>query len=213
MRSTRLVVWFGVSTFAISLARFWLEYDRQATTQSGGGLFWLGISWLPPVLGLLLGWTLVREGHRPRVRLAPLWLLGLLALLIAVVAASIGTLSRTDQSEAAFDLLRYRVVLSVAIAVALAAVAWTVWPRAARLLLWYAIPARATVIALTLLAHSQGWDTHYQKFGPAGITRGTFDTVVAAAVSQLGFWVPFSIVAGCLGAACAAALLRSRPPA
>jgi hypothetical protein len=209
MRTGKLVLWFSVLTLAISIARFWLEYQQRATTQSGGGLFWLGISWLPPVLGLLLGWQLAREGSRPRVRRAPLWLLGLLAVLIGTVALAIGTLSRTDQTEAAYELLRHRVLLGVAVAVALAVVAFALWPRAARLLLWYAIPARATVIALTLLAHWQGWDTHYQKFGPSGITRGTLDTVVSAIVAQVGCWVPFTIVTGCLGAACAAALTRS----
>ncbi len=41
------------------------------------------------------------------------------------------------------------------------------WPRLALLLL-YAIPARATVVGIALLAKDRGWDTHYTKFGPMG---------------------------------------------
>ena len=67
---------------------------------------------------------------------------------------------------------------------------FVVWHRLAWTLLLYAIPARVTVVAFTWLAKQNGWDTHYTKFGPAGIERPMGETIAAASLAQLGFWIP-----------------------
>ena len=53
------------------------------------------------------------------------------------------------------------------------------------------------MLAFTWLAKLQGWDTHYTKFGPPGIERDSMaETMTSAAIAQLGFWVPFTMIGG-----------------
>ena len=78
----------------------------------------------------------------------------------------------------------------------LAALAFAVWPRLAATLLVYGLPARATVVALTWVAKTNGWDTHHVKFGPQAFEYDLEGTVVSASLAQFGVWVPLTIVFG-----------------
>ena len=194
----RLILWPSLITLVISVARFVAEVNGSVTTQSGGAGALLGITWCVFVFGAWFGWRLAKGGDGPRVRLAFVWALLALAAIAATIAYGFRPLLQADRSDATFAALRQAVLTIVAVAIVCAAATSLVWPRLAWTMLLYAIPARLTVVALTWLAKNQGWDTHYQKFGPPGIERDMADTLISASVAQLGGWVPFTIVGGVL---------------
>lgn len=212
VRTLRLLLWPSLITLAINVLRCYLEVHGSIQAVTGGALAPLGITWLAFVFGAWFGWRLRRAGSRPRRRAFTASLLALL-LLVAVVAFSFSGLDRQDTSPSAFAQLRSTVQALCGVAAALAVVGMVLWWRLGLVLLMYAIPARLTVLLLTYLAKTNGWDTHYVKFGPAGIERDLGDTMLSAAIAQLGFWVPFTMVAGSMAGNLAALLVRPRATA
>jgi hypothetical protein len=206
----RLLLWPTLITLVVSVLRLVLEVQGTVSPQTGGAFHPLGITWLVFVFGAWFGWRLSRSGSAPRLGMAPLW--SLLALLALVGAAmwQFGGVDRTVQTEAEFEKLRGAVLTVVAIASAVALLTFAIWTRLAFTLLLYAIPARLTVLVLTWLAKVNEWDTHYTKFGPAGIQRDLGNTLTSASLAQLGFWIPFTIVAGGLAGSLAGLLGRRR---
>lgn len=202
----RLLLWPSIVTLVVSITRLVAEVQGWLTNVSGGRLVPLGITWCVFVFGGWFGWQLSRTGSPPRVARA--WLWALLALLAGMGTAMWGfrPLLAADQSEATFALVRQAVLAAAAVTIVGALAMFYVWPRLAWTLLLYGLGARATVVAITWLAKSQGWNTHYTKFGPPGIERDMHDTLVSAGIAQFGFWVPFTIVGGSL----AGALLAKR---
>ncbi|MCA8952219.1 MAG: hypothetical protein KDE27_22100 [Planctomycetes bacterium] len=198
MKTLRLVLWPTVITALVSIARLAGEVIEQITARSGGALAPLGITWCVFVFGGWFGYRLARgAGSRPTVKLAPLVGLLCMAALIGSVMWQFGPLLEAAPTRENFELVRAAVFVLVGIAAGLAVVAFVLWPRLAWTMLLYAIPARLTVLALTWLAKIRGWDTHYTKFGPPGIELdGIGETMLAATVAQIGFWVPFTIVGG-----------------
>lgn len=192
----RLIRWPTLLTLAVSVARLIAERLGGVTTRSGGAGAWLGITWLTFVFGAWFGFRLARAGATPRR--APVWPWATLALLAlaGTVAWQFRPLLDADRSDATFARLRQAVLVVVAVAVPLAVGMFALWPRLACTMLCYALLARATIVALTVLAKLQGWDTHYTKFGPPGIERDLPETIVAAALAQGGFWVPFTVIGG-----------------
>lgn len=192
----RLVLWPSVLTLLISIARLVTQVEGMTPTASGGGGVLLGITWLVFVFGGWFGWRLSRAGSAPRVRRAWLWALLTFLLMAGTVAWRFSQVDRGDTSEAAFAALRVHVGIGAGVAVLMALLQFVLWPRLATVLLVYGLCARVPVVALTWLAKHNGWDTHYTKFGPAGIERDMTETVLSASLAQFGFWVPFTIVAG-----------------
>lgn len=194
----RLLLWPSLLTLAVSIARLVAEVRGFVGSHSGGAGVLLGVTWLVFPFGGWFGWRLARAGKGPRVRRA--WLFALLALLAIASAGFVffRPLLGADRSDATFAALRTAVLVLAATALAGAVALSVVWPALARLLLLYALPARATVVAATMLAEHQGWDTHYTKFGPSGIELDAAGTLVSASLAQFGFWVPFTVVGGVL---------------
>lgn len=194
----RLLLWPSLVTLALTVARLVAEVNRLVGSHSGGAGVLLGITWCVFLFGGWFGFRLARAGAGPRVRRA--WLFALLALLAIVLAGFLffRPLLAADRSDATFALLRTAVLVLAGTALAGAAVLFAVWPALAWLLLLYALPARATVVAATMLAKHLGWDTHYTKFGPPGIEVDAAGTLVSASLAQFGFWVPFTVVGGVL---------------
>ena len=196
MKTLRLILLPTLVTLAVSAMRLTGEVQGWVHSQSGGALHLLGISWLPFAFGPLFAVLLVRDGSRPRLRAAWPWGLIALGLLAAAVMWRFGPLLSATDSDETWAMLRSSVVVLVAIAVALAASKALVWPRLAWTLLCYAIPARVAVVAITWLAKHMEWETHYTKFGPPGMERDMGTTLVSASIAQLGFWTPYTIIAG-----------------
>lgn len=204
----RLVLWPVLLTLVVNVLRLVLQVQGVVGTGSGGGGALVGITWLIFLFGGVLGWRIART-HPPRWRPAWLWtLLALIAILVTVILGFSG-IDRVDQSEEGFQKLRQTVLIGCGVAILMALFCAAVWPRLAGAMLLYALPTRATVLVLTWLAKSNQWDTHYTKFGPSGIERESMsETLVSAGAAQFGFWVPFTVVGGCLAGAVAGALRK-----
>jgi hypothetical protein len=192
----RLLLWPSIATLLLNVGRLVGQLQGWVPPQSGGALSPFGITWLVPLFGGWFGWRLRRTGSTPRVRRAWSWALLALLVLLGAVVWRFAQVDRGDTSEAAFAALRGHVLIIVGVAVVLALLQFAIWPRLAATLLLYGLGARGTVVAITWLCKLEGWDTHYTKFGPAGIERGLTETLVSAAIAQLGCWVPFTIVGG-----------------
>lgn len=192
----RLVLWPLVLTTAISLARLVGERQGWISPRSGGALHPLGISWLAFVFGAWFAVRLRRAGSAPGVAAARLVATLTLLGLAAAVAWQFGPFVGQTAADASFDHLRRAVLVLVALASAAAAMTFAVWPRLAWTMLCYALPTRLGVFLITWFAKVQGYDTHYVKFGPPGIERDLPDTLLATALAQGGFWVPFTVVCG-----------------
>ncbi|MGE0144142.1 MAG: hypothetical protein AB7I19_10615, partial [Planctomycetota bacterium] len=198
MKTLRCVAIPVLVTAAITLLRLFGEVDGWIDPRSGGGGFWLGITWLVFLFGAWFGLWLHREGSQPKRR--PVWLFALPAMLviIAAVAWRFGPLLEADRSDATFQRLRESVLMLAVIATSLMALMFFVWPRLALTLLVYGFASRAVVLAVTWYAKDQEWNTHYTKFGPPGLEFDMATTMQSAALAQLGFWVPFTVIAGTL---------------
>ena len=201
----RLLLWPSLLTLAISLVRVASEVQGWLSTASGGRGLPLGITWCIFVFGGWFGHRLARAGAGPRVTRAWLWASLATVAAVGTVAYGFRPPLGADRDEATFALVREAVVRAVVVAALAGSAMFVVWPRLAGTLLLYGLGARLTVLAITWLAKHQGWDTHYTKFGPPGIEREAMaDTMWSAAIAQLGFWVPFTVVGGTLaGALCA----------
>ena len=197
----RLLLWPSLITLAISVARFVGEVNGLVVTTSGGAGALLGIVWLVFVFGAWFGYRLSRAGAGPRVRWAFVWALLALLAFAGTVAYGFRPLVGAERTDETFAALRQAVLIAVAVAIAGAAAMFVVWPRLAWTMLLYAIPARLTVLVLTVVAKSGGFDTHYQKMGPMGIERDLPSTLLSVCVAQLGGWVPFTIIGGVLAGA------------
>lgn len=203
--AARLVAGFGLLTFAITLARLWAERSGKLPATSGGPGVWLGISWLPPLVGFTFGLWLCRQGDRPEQPGRALR--GYLLALSGAIAwlATWGYLLRAQPFQ-------YTFMLTPPVWIGMA---WWAgrrhWPRLARLNLGYGLWARLGVMAVTIYCLVQGWDTHYTRMGPEDRRYYTTPvlTGVATAVAQLAIWVPFTVLTGGVGG-CLAAVLRRR---
>lgn len=204
----RLVLVPSLVTLAVSAARTWMEIDGRVTRASGGAGSWLGITWLALLFGGWFGVRLAAAGDRPRLRPAPLWFGIATAVLIGAVIAVFRHLDPADRSPEALRILDAGAPWVAAAALAMAGLALVTWTRLAWALLVYGAIARITVVAITWWVKRAGHDTHYTKFGPPGFEFDLAETMGRAALAQLAFWVPFTIVVGGFTGTVAAALAR-----
>lgn len=194
----RLILGPSVLTLLISAARLVGERQGWFPVEAGGSGHWLGITWLGFLLGVWFALRLRRSGSMPRVSRPWAWSLASLLPIVAAAGLTVPAVMDAATDEAGLAALRTSALAMTAGALVAALVQFVVWPKLAWTMLVYAIPARATVIALTWLAKHNDWDSHYTKFGPKGYVRGMEDTMVSATIMQLGFWVPLTIVVGTL---------------
>lgn len=198
--TSHLILVPSILTLAVTALRLYLQLEGQISSRSGGSFSFLGITWLGLLVAVWFGARLGQAGARPRTRAHALVVLLLLAAVMASVALQFAGIDRADQSDAAYRDLRGVVLRCVLVGVLCGGVCIWMWPRLGLSLLAYALLARLGVLAVTWWAKTSGWDTHYTKFGPAGIERDLGETMFAASVAQLGFWVPFTVVSGSVAA-------------
>jgi len=194
----RLILVPSIVTLLVSVTRLVGEVKGWFPAKSGGALHPLGIFWFGLAFALWFAFRLRRAGSAPRVARPWLWsMLSLQPIFVAFGATAPG-LTDAEANEAGYAALRTSGLAVSAAAYVAMAVQFYVWPRLAWTLLCYAIPARLTVVALTWIAETNAWDTHYTKFGPKGWDRDMENTMVATSLMQLGFWTGVSVVFGVL---------------
>lgn len=205
------LIWLpALITALVSGARLYAQVHGQVPTASGGSGSWLGITWLVLLFGAWFGFRLRSSGSRPRVRRAPLWMLLPTLLLFAAVAALFSRLDPADRGDSARELMNAGVPWIAGAAVLLMLGSFAVWAPLSLALLAYGLLARGVVLALTWWAKVEDWNTHYTKFGPPGFEYDLAGTMQRAALAQLGFWVPFTVLVGGLVGTTVAALAGER---
>ncbi len=207
----KLVFWPAIVTLAITLLRLTGELLHWAPSlfnpAPGGGGALVGISWLPPVFGILFAIQLARAGQGPRSggRAIGMALLG----LVSGAAVIAGGFALGVMKPGAFSLLAL-VIFTTAIAVG-AAIAWLGWPDLGRTLLTYAFAARVPVALLMLVAMVGNWGTHYDVVPPGFPEMGVFSKwMMIGALPQLTTWIAFTVLSGALFGSIAGAIASRR---
>lgn len=194
----RLILWPSIVTLAVSAVRLIGEQQGWFSTNSGGSGTWLGAFWFGLVFAVWFAFRLRRAGSAPRGARPWAWSMLSLLAIVAAFAFTLPAVIAANADEAGYAALRTSALAGIAGASIAAAVQFVVWPRLAWTLLVYAIPARLTVVALTWFAKHNEWDSHYTKFGPKGWEFDMEGTMSRAALMQMGFWVPITVVFGAL---------------
>ena len=211
----RMVFWPAIVTLAVTLLRLTGELLHWSTAlfnpAAGGGGALVGISWLPPLFGILFAIQLARAGHGPRSggRAIGMAVLGVVVPVAIVAGArALGILQ-----PGAFSMLAL-VVLTGAIAVG-AGIAWSGWPDLGRTLLAYAFAARIPVAIVMLVAMLANWGTHYDVVPPGFPEMGVFAKwLMIGALPQLTTWIAFTVLMGALfGSIAGAVTSRGRASA
>jgi len=208
----KMVLWPAIVTLAITLLRVTGEllhwspalFNREA----GGGGALVGISWLPPVFGILFALQLVRAGHGPTSggRAVGRALLG----LVAMAAVIGGSIALGIMKPGAFSLAALFAFTS-ALAVG-AAVAWSGWPDLGRTMLAYAFAARIPVALLMLVAMLGNWGTHYDAPPPGFPGMDVLPRwLMIGALPQLTTWIALTVLSGVLFGSVAGAMASRRP--
>ena len=140
----KLVLWPAVVTLGITLLRLTGELLHWSPSlfnpAAGGGGALVGITWLPPLFGILFAIQLARAGHGPRSGGRAIGMAVLGVVVVVCIMAGAGALGIIQQGK--FSMLAL-ILLTSAIAIG-AAIAWSGWPDLGRTLLAYAFAARHT---------------------------------------------------------------------
>ena len=211
VETRKLILVPALITLAVTLLRLTGELLHWSKTlfnpEPGGGGAIVGIAWLVPVFGIYFGLKLARAGLAgatgPAIGFA---LLGLLIMPVGGFAAI-----KLGIPQQSLVLLGVFVVLAVVGAV----LAYRGWPALGRVLLAYGLAARIPVALVMLAAMFGNWGTHYDVAPPDFPAMSTLAKwVVIGLVPQLTVWIWFTIAAGGLFGAIAAAVTgRARRPA
>lgn len=210
----KMVFWPAVITFAITLLRLVGEllnwspalFNRAA----GGGGALVGISWLPPLFGILFAIQLVKMGHGPATggRAIGRALLGIVATA-AIIATGIALKILGDGQFSLGGLMVFTGALAAG-----AAVAWSGWPDLGRTMLAYAFAARIPVAIVMLIAMLGNWGTHYDAPPPSFPEMGAFTKwLMIGALPQFTTWIAITVLMGAVFGAIAGAIkMRKSAP-
>jgi len=211
----KLVFWPAIVTLAVTLLRVTGELLHWSPAlfnpAAGGGGALVGISWLPPIFGILFAIQLARAGHGPQSGGRAIGMAVLGVAVTAAVVAGAGALGLIQEGQ--FSMMAL-VLFTTAIAVG-AAVAWWGWPALGQTLLAYAFAARVPVALLMLVAMLGNWGTHYDVAPPGLPEIGVFAKwIMIGALPQLTTWIAFTVLSGAVfGSIAGAVASRRHPPA
>jgi len=211
IETRKLILVPAVITLVVTLLRLTgelLHWSKALFNPApGGGGAIVGIAWLVPVFGIYFGWRLARAGLAGATgRAAGFALLGFL-----IMPAGGFTAVKLGMSQQSLTLLGVFVVLSIVGA----AIAYRGWPALGRVLLAYGLAARIPVALVMLAAMFGNWGTHYDVAPPDFPAMSTLAKwVVIGLLPQMTIWIWFTMAAGALlGALAAAVAGRNRRPA
>jgi hypothetical protein len=173
----------------------------------GGGGSLVGISWLPPVFGILFAVQLVRMGYGPASggRAIGRAVLGLVATAAGVMAGGAAGIIKENEFTVA-SLFTFTAALAIG-----AAIAFSGWPALGRTLLTYAFAARIPVALLMLVAMFGNWGTHYDVVPPGFPEMGVLQKwFLIGAIPQLTTWIALAVLTGALTGSVAGAIASRR---
>lgn len=207
----KMVLWPAVITFAITLLRLAGELMNWSPAlfnrAAGGGGALVGISWLPPVFGILFALQLVRMGHGPAAggRAVARALLGIVTTM-AVIGIGIALKILGEGQFSLAGLLVFTGALAAG-----AAVAWSGWPDLGRTMLAYAFAARIPVAIVMLVAMLGNWGTHYDVAPPSFPEMGVFmKWLMIGALPQFTTWIAITVLMGMVFGSIAGAVAMRR---
>ncbi|PYV10923.1 MAG: hypothetical protein DMG23_05930 [Acidobacteria bacterium] len=172
---------------------------------AGGGGAIVGIAWLAPIFGIYFALKLSGTGAGPAKlgKTFALWGLGLLLLVSGgylLFSAQFASLAKT---VAGFSLMAATVVVQL----------WG-WPSLTKVLVAYGYAARIPVLIVVFLAFRGSWGTHYDALPPGYESKGfASDFIGFGVLPQMILWIAFTVLAGTLFGAVAAAIATRRKPA
>ena len=207
----KLILVPAVLTLAITLLRLMGELLHWSKAlfnpEPGGGGAIVGIAWLVPVFGIYFGLKLAKA--RLAGATGPAIGFALLGLLIMPVGGFTGI--RLGLPQQGLGTLGLFVVLSIVGA----AIAYRGWPALGRVLLAYGLAARIPVVLVMLAAMLGNWGTHYDAVAPQYAAMSPIAKwLLFGLLPQLTIWIWFTMAAGALlGALAAAVAGRNRRPA
>ena len=208
----KLILVPSVITLAVTLLRLTGELLHWSPTlfnsAAGGGGAIVGIAWLAPLFGIYFGLKLANEGQAPAAT-GPA--IGYSALGFALMPALGFGAVKLGMPQQSFSTFAVFIVLSIIGA----AVAYRGWPALGRTLLAYGLAARVPVMIVMLFAILGNWGTHYDVPPPNFPEMSPIAKwLLIGVLPQLTIWIWFTIAAGAIcGAIAAAATGRARRPA
>lgn len=194
----------AVVTLAITVLRLVGELQNWSPSlfskDAGGGSAIIGISWLPPILGIYFARKLLKEGETP-TSAGRVILNAIVGILLMIAGGFIG-LSPKIQFPG-------KIFVGVLMMIAAAAVQFASWRKLFKVLLAYAFAARVPVAILMFVAIKGAWGTHYDVPPPDFREMDWFSKyVLIGFLPQMFLWIPFTLVTGALTAGITAAIMQ-----
>jgi hypothetical protein len=197
---TRSVLIAGLITLVVTGLRLLGEKEGWNPIWFGAGFAVVGISWLPIVFGFWFGRQLVKGGRSPGSMRRAL-ILPVVGFLLVPGTWAVCTYVLKVPAET----LGFAVGGAAWVGALLALVAW---PALFGVNLFYALLARLPVIAVIWLAVTKNWDVHYTRRHPDAPALAGNDLAMVLTMTQIGFWIPYTIMVGGFFGALAAGMRR-----
>jgi hypothetical protein len=169
--------------------------------KAGAGGALVGIGWLIPLFGAVFAWRLLRAGRGPA---RPVSALATMLVGTGLVAAAF-VVARLVMGPTPWAM-----AVGAAGSVVAGLCAFHAWPELGRLLLAYAIAARAPVMAIAFADVFLQLGTHYGKLAPGAAELAPIERALVLCLAQAVFWVPLTLLGGGLAGLLAVALCRRR---
>jgi hypothetical protein len=206
----QLILVPSIITLAITILRLVGELQHWPkpwfSTNAGGGLAIIGISWLPLVFGPYFAVKLAARGEGPASTGKSI-AFPVVGLVILIAGGYVSFTAAHTQSPA-------RVLLGFVIMAIGGAFCFPGWVSLSKSLLAYGLVARIPVAILMFFALRGNWGTHYDALPPDYNGPTVWPKyLVIGVIPQILLWVPFTIVVGSLVGAIVRAVARRDKPA
>jgi hypothetical protein len=201
---SKLILIPSVITLAITLMRLLGELQNWPTSlfnpAAGGGGAIIGISWLPPILGIYFARKLLKAGETPSSA-GKVFLGVLLGIALMVLGGFVGFAPQLQFPG--------KIFLGLLLMVAAGIAPFFAWRKLFTVLLAYGFAARIPVAILMFFAIKGNWGTHYDVAPPGFVETDWFSKYLQIGlIPQIFLWIPFTILTGALTAGITAAIMQ-----
>ena len=199
----------AVITLAITILRLIGELQHWSTAlfnpAPGGGGAVIGISWLPPILGMYFAWKLINAGEYPNTSTGRI----LLFAVLGIVLFFLGIFVAAGAGPGLASPLQ--VLGGLVLIVAAIALQFPSWRKLFKVLLAYGYAARIPVAILMFFAIKGNWGTHYDVVPPNFPEMDWFKKyILFGFIPQMFSWIAFTVLTGVLTAGITALFLRRK---